>query len=419
MTDNTRQEKILAAIDSLLAGEPRTPDEDQDLERLLLLAGELDSGRPVPTDSFRRQLDARLRRLQTDADVLPAEPVIKPRVRRPWLPGWLTLPRTGAVMAALVIGLGAIGLTGALIRGKGALDTARTPESGLVSDTGRAVPGTDALSDQKAAGQPGTGDYLSGETGTAGVNGSTSSPAAADTGGGEAVIPGLPSTQRVIQNADYEIEVATGDFQDRYNQVTALAARYGGYVVIANTRKTGEDRPLTGSITIRVANTGDNFTRAQTELDSMGTVIRKDISGQDVTQDYVDLQSRLRNAEAQEAQLLSLMQKAQSIDDILTVQSRLADIQLQIEQLKGRLQYVEGRTDFASISVELREATDGIPDTGGSGTNWGFVDALEYAGWLAVQTVNFVIMAMGIIIPVGLISALLLALGYRLWRRRV
>ncbi|MHB0866146.1 MAG: DUF4349 domain-containing protein [Thermoleophilia bacterium] len=418
MTDNTRQQKILAAIDSLLAGEPRTPDEDQDLERLLLLAGELNSGRPEPTDSFRRQLDERLRRLQTDADVLPAEPVMKPRVRRPWLPGWLTLPRAGAVMAALVIGLGAIGLTGALIRGKGTLDTTRTPENGLISDTGRTVPGTDALSDQKAAGLPGTDDYLSGETGTAGVGDNTSSPAAADTGGGEAVIPGLPLTQRVIQNADYEIEVATGDFQDRYSQVTALAARYGGYVVTANTRKTGEDRPLTGSITIRVANTGDNFTRARTELDGMGMVIRKDISGQDVIQDYVDLQSRLRNAEAQEAQLLSLMQKAQSIDDILTVQSRLADIQLQIEQLKGRLQYIEGRTDFASISVELREATDGIPDTGGSDTNWGFVDALEYAGWLAVQTINFVIMALGIIIPVGLISALLFTLGYRLWRRR-
>ncbi|MHB1389802.1 MAG: DUF4349 domain-containing protein [Thermoleophilia bacterium] len=415
MTDNTRQEKILAAIDRLLAGESLPPDPDRDLERLLLLATELDNGRQVPGDSFRRQLDEKLRQLQTQTEATPAEPGVNPSPRDRWLPGWLTLNRAGAVMAALVIGLGTIGLTGALIRGRSNLNSASVPENGLATETGRTMPGTDALSDQKAAGQPGANASLSGETGTAGVSG----PTQTDAGAGATVNPSLPSTQLVIQNADYEIEVAAGDFQDRYNQVTALAAKYGGYVVSANTRKTGEEKPLTGSITIRVANTADNFARAQAELDGMGTVIRKDISGQDVTQEYVDLQSRLRNAQAQEAQLLSLMQKAQTIDEILSVQGRLSDIQLQIEQLKGRQQYMQGRTDFASISVDLRETSAGADgDTGGSQTNWGFVDSLEYAGWLAVQTVNFVIVSLGIIIPAGLIATLIIALGYRLRRRR-
>lgn len=412
MTDKTEQQKIIAAIDRMLAGESMAPGDNQELARLLSLASELDRSRPAPSDSFTKRLDSRLRQLQGEAAASPATPAIKSSDRHRWLPGWLTLPRAGAVMAALVIGLGAIGLTGALIRGKGTVNTANTPESGLVTESGRPAPGTDAL-----AGQPGAGDYQSGETATPGVSGGVSGPAAADASAGAGVVPALPATQRVIQTADYEIEVAAGDFQERYNQVTALAAKYGGYVVTANTRKTGEDQPLSGNITIRVANTGDNFTRAQTELDGVGTVVRKDISGQDVTQDYVDLQSRLHNAQAQEAQLLALMQKAQSIDDILTVQSRLADIQLQIEQLKGRLQYVEGRTDFASITVDLRETMDGGGATGGD-TNWGFVDAIQYAGWLAVQTVNFVVVALGIIIPVGLIATLLIALVYRLWRRR-
>lgn len=417
MTDKTEQQKIIAAIDRMLAGESMAPGDNQELERLLSLASELDRSRPAPSDSFTKRLDSRLRQLQGEAAASPATPAIKSSDRHRWLPGWLTLPRAGAVMAALVIGLGAIGLTGALIRGKGTVNTANTPESGLVTESGRPAPGTDALAGQPAAGQSGAGDYQSGETATPGVSGGVSGPAAADASAGAGVVPALPATQRVIQTADYEIEVAAGDFQERYNQVTALAAKYGGYVVTANTRKTGEDQPLSGNITIRVANTGDNFTRAQTELDGMGAVVRKDISGQDVTQDYVDLQSRLHNAQAQEAQLLALMQKAQSIDDILTVQSRLADIQLQIEQLKGRLQYVEGRTDFASITVDLRETTDGGGATGGD-TNWGFVDAIQYAGWLAVQTVNFVVVALGIIIPVGLIATLLIALVYRPWRRR-
>ena len=90
----------------------------------------------------------------------------------------------------------------------------------------------------------------------------------------------------------------------------------------------------------------------------------------------------------------------------------------QIEQIKGRIQYMDSRTDYATITVDLRETKDGgSGETAGQEINWGFVDSLKYAGWLAVQSVNFVIVSLGIIIPVLLIGLVVFLLAYRLVRR--
>ena len=188
-------------------------------------------------------------------------------------------------------------------------------------------------------------------------------------------------------------------------------------MVSGDTRAEG-DQLKRGNLTIRVLSANDNFAKAQAEIDGLGNVTSRKIVGQDVTEEYVDLQSRLRNSEAQEAQMLELMKKAETIEEILTVQSRLSDIQAQIEQIKGRIQYMDSRTDYATITVDLRDTKDGgSGETAGQEINWGFVDSLKYAGWLAVQSVNFVIVSLGIIIPVLLIGLVVFLLAYRLVRR--
>ncbi|MFA5809502.1 MAG: DUF4349 domain-containing protein, partial [Thermoleophilia bacterium] len=319
-------------------------------------------------------------------------------------------PRIAAVTAALVIGLSVIGLTGAIIRGGGPGRSA--PEAGLMTDTNTAA---DVATREKstgisaAPGQTGAGQDSSGFTGP------EAESAAAGSAG--ALTPGLPSSQRVIKTADYTIEVPQGEFDGKYLEVKAIASRYGGYVVSADARSYSEDL-MRGTITIRVASTADNFDRAQDAIDALGNVKSRKISGQDVTEEYVDLQSRLRNYEAQEAQMLALMQRAQTIEEILSVQSRLSDVQSQIEQIKGRMKYMESRTDFATITVDMRETKDGgVQETGG--TDWGFVESVKYAGWLAVQTFNFVIMAMGVILPLILMAFGFYLLIFKLvqWRR--
>jgi hypothetical protein len=193
-------------------------------------------------------------------------------------------------------------------------------------------------------------------------------------------------------------------------------------VIAAESSVSGSDgdQLKQGYITIRIANTGDNFTDAQKELESLGKVVSRQISGEDVSEQYVDLQSRLRNAESQQAQLLALMEKAETIDEILMIQSRLDEVQMEIEQLKGSIDYLETQTDFATITVELYEedVEDEADQDDGEGIDWGFVESIKYAGWLAVQTVNFVIIALGVIIPSLLIVSLIALVVYRVVQKR-
>jgi len=410
MTDEQDMKEIINLIDRLLAGEAVSPAELRDDKQagLLELAVELNKGRATPTTAFETVLDSRLASLDTES----RKPASNKKQR--WLPGWLTIPRIGIAAAILVIALSLAGLTGAIIRGgyQGQTADSNVVNEAVAPDTG--VQTLESSADNPAA--DGAGDSLASESArNAGIDstgGDSSSPASS----GSAAIPPLPSDQRVIQTAAYVIELSQGDFDGKYAQLNAIAGKYGGYVVSANTRSDNNGLKH-GSITIRVANVNDNFLKSQADIDELGNVTSKTISGQDVTEEYIDLQSRLRSAEAQETQMLELMKKAQSIDDILTIQSRLAEIQSQIEQIKGRMQYVESRTDFATITVEMREAGD---DTGGQAgdSDWGFTESLRYAGWLAVQTLNFVIMALGIILPLMMIVIIIYFLASHVLRWR-
>ncbi|MHB9111444.1 MAG: DUF4349 domain-containing protein [Thermoleophilia bacterium] len=442
MTDMKKQQKIIEMIEQLLAGE--TVDDlrgaardaggkadsaaaagsgsvhGKEMDRLLSLAEELGGGSPEPTAEFRQRLSAHLAELKAeghDSEPAAAEPS-RTRGERDgqnkpdWLPSWMSVPRIATVAAALVIGLGLVGMTGALIRGgyqgKTTADTDAVSQSRSVGD--------DSQAREKATGNTEPG--LAGEVATDGATGFAAPDSAGSSGtaGGTSVAP-LPSTQKIIQTADYRIEIVPGEFDEKYAKISEIAARYGGYVISGDTRMVG-DELKNGGITIRVANTNDNFSKAQNEIDGLGTVTSKKISGQDVTEEYVDLQSRLRNAEAQEAQYLALMQRAQTIEEILTVQSRLSEVQSQIEQIKGRMKYMEGRTDFATITIDLRETRDGEEPEDDNGTNWGFLDSIEYAGWLAVQTLNFVIVALGVIVPLAFMSGGLALLAYRILQNR-
>ncbi|MHB8159999.1 MAG: DUF4349 domain-containing protein [Thermoleophilia bacterium] len=433
MTDDREQQELIDLIERLLAGETvaAAGGREDELEKLLAIAAELNKRRPEPSAEFEERLEARMAGLKTatavtsddTADASPGDGVTAPGAAtgmsidgKSWLRTWLSMPRLAAVAAALVIGLGVIGMGGAIIRGGYQGKTATV--SDVASDTRTPaddVKNLENATGQSAAGRSGeiaAGDAAGSPSGDIAGSGSTAGMAGVDT-----VVP-LPSTQRIIQSADYQVEVAQGEFNYKYSQISAIAAKYGGYVVSGDTRASGDELKR-GSITIRVASANDNFTKAQADLDALGNVTSRKVSGQDVTEEYVDLQSRLRNAEAQETQMLELMKKAQTIEEILTVQSRLAEIQSQIEQIKGRMKYMESRTDFATITVDLREMKEGVDVTESGGTNWGFVDSLKYAGWLAVQTLNFVIVALAVIAPLTLMGGGLAILFYRLaqWRR--
>ena len=159
-----------------------------------------------------------------------------------------------------------------------------------------------------------------------------------------------PIGPAVVKTASISIEVKKDGFESAFNAATLIAGTYGGYVESSSTAGT---KTQSGELTIRVPSS--SFDRAMTDLRGLGTVEGQTISGQDVTAEFVDLDSRLRTWETQEVVLLKLMRQATSVEATLRVQRELQDVQFRIEQIKGQLRVLDNRTSLATIQVSIRE----------------------------------------------------------------
>lgn len=158
----------------------------------------------------------------------------------------------------------------------------------------------------------------------------------------------------VVKNASLEIVVIAPD--ESLQSISRMAEQMGGYVVSANLYKTqtseGQEVPR-ASITIRVPSENLDEALARIESESDRLPLSKIINSQDVTSDYTDLQSRLVNLEAAEAQLMQIMESANRTEDVLNVFEQLTSVREQIEVLKGQIQYLENSAKLSAISVEL------------------------------------------------------------------
>jgi hypothetical protein len=158
----------------------------------------------------------------------------------------------------------------------------------------------------------------------------------------------------VIKNATLEIVVDAPE--KSMEAIAEMAESFGGYVVSANLRQNvladGREVPQ-ASITVRVPAERLDEAIARIEAESDRLPLNKDIQSQDVTTDYTDLQSRLRNLEAAEAQLMEILDDAVRTEDVLNVFSQLTSVREQIEVIKGQIQYYEQSAALSAISVEL------------------------------------------------------------------
>jgi hypothetical protein len=224
------------------------------------------------------------------------------------------------------------------------------------------------------------------------------------------VVPTIQGPQ-VIRQAQLAISVKAGSFDTSLAAVRQLVELEQGYVsgTDAQVNPVTNDQIRTGVVSFMVPAT--NFDKTIDALSGLGKVQNEHISGQDVSAQYVDLQARLANEEAQRDAMLALLAKAQTVEQIIAVQNQLGQITGQIEQLKGQIQYIDHNVAFSTITVQITEA--GAPVATTSSDTWGFASALSDAAHNFVTTINYLVTGLGAVGPV----LILLGLGYVLWRR--
>ncbi len=144
--------------------------------------------------------------------------------------------------------------------------------------------------------------------------------------------------------------------QNSVTDITKLVQERGGFVQDSYTYTTATDR-LAGEMTLRVPS--DKFEGMLEAAKAKAKVVTSEnVSGQDVTEDYIDLQSRLKSLQSQEAQYSEILKQATTVEDILDVTSYLNDVREDIEVVQGRINYLDNKTDLATITIYLSEKTE-------------------------------------------------------------
>jgi hypothetical protein len=217
----------------------------------------------------------------------------------------------------------------------------------------------------------------------------------------------------VIYNAELDLKVK--DFTKAQTELEAKAAQYGGFIVESNSYR-DESRQLSGTLVIRVPQ--KNFNKFLNDAEGAASAVdNRHVSGQDVTEEYVDLEARLKSKRVAEERLISFMEKAEKTEDLLKISQDLALIQEEIEQLVGRINYLKNQTDFSTITVSLYE--DREPSINQSDLNtWErtkeqFTESLSFL--LSAFSGLFVFAAGNL--PVLVILGIIGAIGYLIFKK--
>ncbi len=208
-------------------------------------------------------------------------------------------------------------------------------------------------------------------------NGGSLSEKAAYSGPASIPVPTMVPTQsgsgttgvdtKIIKTAYLTIEVK--DVPGAVETLRTLASQKGGYISSTNVQKNYNDR-LSGSVILRVP--APEFDSTLAGVRALGTVKSASTQGQDVTEEYVDIQAQKTSYQNQLAQYNEIMKRAVKVEDVITVQQQIDRVQTELNRLEGRLKYLNSRIDLSTITVNLEE-----PEPVGGDTGHNFVSTIN------------------------------------------
>ncbi len=262
-----------------------------------------------------------------------------------------------------------------------------------------------ALSACNSGSESGAGSTGGGRAAEGSVEASPNATKASDRAVSSSAVPQVGP--QVVKTASLRLGLAKGSFEDKVGEAHAVADSFGGFVVESFASQGSGKRIAEGSLVLRIP--AESYDSALARLRELGRVESLEESGQDVSKEFVDLNARVRQLRAVEAQLLELLQRADDVPAALAVQNQLSQVQLDLEQARGRLQYLDNRVAFATISMSMHELAVVAPKDGG----FKIVDAWATAGSAFLTVVGWLFIGIAVAAPV----LILLGLGFLVGRQ--
>jgi hypothetical protein len=212
--------------------------------------------------------------------------------------------------------------------------------------------------------------------------------------------------RKIISTASIQLEVK--NVQIIFNEITNITVAQGGFISSSSVYDAGGRN--NGQVTVRVPQA--NFYQTVEQIEALGTTKSKQISGQDVTEEFIDTGARLDNLKRQEARLQEILKMANTVKDVLEVEHELERVRGEIERLTGRLNYLNRSVEMSTITVNAAEPA---PFTGDGG--WGITDALKQSVRGFIESIKGIIIFTGIILPILVYIALILLIALGIKRK--
>ncbi|SET33733.1 protein of unknown function [Salinibacillus kushneri] len=148
------------------------------------------------------------------------------------------------------------------------------------------------------------------------------------------------------------------DVKHAIDTITNRTNELNGYVV--ETSSTNREKQLHSRIIVRIPN--QNLQSFMKEIENRSEkVVERQVTGEDVTEEYTDLESRLKAKKTVEARLLDFMKSAEKTEDLLHISEDLAQVQEKIEQIEGRMKFLDNRTEYAEVNISLEDVSVDVP----------------------------------------------------------
>lgn len=229
-----------------------------------------------------------------------------------------------------------------------------------------------------------------------------------------------PVARKIIRNANLTLEVEQpGKAAQR---IASIAESRGGFVVTSESRQQGGAQ---GSkpyevITIELRVPAAQFDTALAEVRGAGgSVTAEKITGKDVTEEFIDLEARLRTQRALESQLLEIMKGARAVSDAISVQRELTNVRTEIERIEGRRRFLENQSSLSTISVTLQPPAPLIGTTGFfRSVGEAFGDGVDIAAAITLFLIKLLLALLPVALFLGLPAYLLLRYLVRRARAR-
>ena len=222
--------------------------------------------------------------------------------------------------------------------------------------------------------------------------------------------------RKIIRNGKLTIE--SDSPTEGQSKITTIAESMGGFVITSEFKQGGPNASETVIITVRVPAT--QFNEALEKFRTTGNrVLNENVTGQDVTEEFLDLEARVKTQKALEAQFLEIMKQAKNVSDALEVQTQIANVRTEIERMEGRKRYLQNQSSLSTITITLQTPAPIIISTSTTGFGHSIKQAFAEGIDLAANIILGLIRLIIVLIPIALFIFLPLALVLRFMLRRM